>query len=129
MNLTFKINGVFALPELDGRPDVVVRVRWTVIANEGSLESRGAGETLLSTGDFENFTPAAQITEQQLVQWVISTEGGQRFLDTLTAIHTTQLRKKILEANAIQLEYPFVEPPPAPAPRPQFSVMNPVEIT
>ncbi len=127
MNLTFKITGVLALPQLAEHENVVARVDWAVAAQEGSLFSKGGGQTLLDTTEITDFVPADQLTEEQLIQWVIAAEGGQKFLDDLTAFHVALLKQRVLETEAVALELPFIDKSGATA-KPQFSVLRPVEI-
>jgi len=105
---TFKIQRVQTLPQVNEHTNVVVRVHWTVEFLADGIQSLGAGDTVLDTTAIESFTPVDQITEQQMVDWVVAAEGGQAFLDSLGNFHAQQIRRGQIDAQAVDANLPFV---------------------
>lgn len=107
MNIKFSIMQVFA-KGVDTVQPIIAKVIWQVVFSEDGVESLGAGETLLSAPvDGQPFTPIDQVTEDQIIQWVIDQEGGQNFVDQLTAIHTPalELKKRQVGLTAVPMSF------------------------
>jgi hypothetical protein len=107
MNTNFSIIKVFA-KNTSTNQTIISKVVWQVIFSEGNAESIGAGETFLPTPiDESTILPIDQITSDQIIQWVIEQEGGQSFVDHLTAIHEPMLRLKQQELGLFPLQMSF----------------------
>lgn len=107
MNTKFSVLQVFA-KDADTTQPIIAKVIWQVIFSEDGVESTGAGETLLPAPvNGEPFTPIDQVTEDQIIQWVIAQEGGQEFVDRLIAIHTPalEIKKRQLGLSPVTMSF------------------------
>lgn len=107
MNTKFSVLQVFAHDANTDRP-VIGKIIWQVVFSEDGVESVGAGETLLPAPvEGGPFTPIEQVTEEQIIQWVLDQEGGQGFVDHLAAIHTPALELKKQELGLTPVPMSF----------------------
>lgn len=67
---TLTINSMDCLPHVDGQTDVVIRVRWTYSGTDGTATGAVGGATDLTYQPKEPFTPYADLTQQQVIDWV-----------------------------------------------------------
>lgn len=79
---TLKIQQIDCIPELDGKADVVSRVHWAYTAKDGDRTAScgGAVNIPLEDGDF---TPYSNLTEQQVIQWVLDSLPLDRIQQSL----------------------------------------------
>ena len=106
MNISFAIHKLFVHPSLDGLSNVIGKVIWFAQLEEDGAKSNAAGETLLD--DVASaFTPYEQVTEQQIIEWVVSKQGGQAFIDMLSEIHAPMLAQKKREMLLEEAQLPF----------------------
>jgi hypothetical protein len=69
---TWTITNMTCLPEVDGYTDVVVQVSWKCIGTDGT--HTGEQYDINSfTFDPTNFTPYADLTQEEVLSWVWST--------------------------------------------------------
>lgn len=89
MDYVFKIDNITGYPELNGMANVVATVYWTCTFTKGDGTSLGGGITMLDTSNLDaaNFVAIGDVTEQQVIDWVIAKEGGKGFIDMLNQIH------------------------------------------
>jgi len=106
---SFHITELRALPQVDGLADVVAVVSWQVVFTRDGQQTFGGGETHLNPPDGSNFTPITQVTEQQVVDWVVAKEGGDEFLQMLYGIHEGALSEKCAKAQTKVLNLSFVQ--------------------
>lgn len=111
MNHTIKITGVYALPEYKGHKDVITKINWEITFERDGFTSLSGGETVLDIENITEFIPASQVTEAQLVSWVLAKEGGNAFITMLEGIHSTVIDSKELSSKTTALSLPFVQPP------------------
>lgn len=86
---TLKIQQIDCIPELDGKKDVVRCVHWAYVAKDGENTAGFGGATEVPLGDGD-FTPYADLTEDQLRTWV------------LAAMPVTQIEQALADQMALQ---------------------------
>jgi hypothetical protein len=101
MNHTFKIIGLHTLPAHGGHSDVLAKVNWEMVFTQDGHDSVSAGETMLDVDSISSFTPFAEVTEQQVEDWVIAKEGGAAFISMLEGIHGPIFARKALDAKTV----------------------------
>jgi hypothetical protein len=107
MNVKFSITRALVKPGDGTRTNVVAKVFWDVTFERNGLESKGMGFTLLDAPEGPSFVEFDQLTEQQLVDWVRAKEGGQTYIDMLTAIHEPILDRLETERGLKEAVLPF----------------------
>lgn len=63
------ISNIETYPEHAGAQDVVATVHWRVTATEGAVASEAYGSTTLELNRDNQFTPFAELTESQVIEW------------------------------------------------------------
>lgn len=89
-------------PELDGYTDVVFTAHWRLNGTDGTYNATVYGSVGLSFQPGEQFTPYADLTQDQVVGWVQAALGPEQ-VQSLTDNVATQL--------ADQVNPPVVTPP------------------
>jgi hypothetical protein len=107
MNPKFSIVKVLVNPGAGNLTNVVGKVSWEVVFERNGLESKGFGDTLLDAPAAPSFVEYDQLSEQQLIDWVLAKEGGQQFIDMLTAIHEPILDRLVRERGLKEAVLPF----------------------
>lgn len=110
MTPTFRITGARAIPQVGDLTNVIAKVSWTVAFERVGFTSFGAGETVFDTGNIEQFTPIDNLSEAQVISWVISKEGGDQFLEMLSQIHGTNITAQEINAQTQPVALPFILP-------------------
>jgi hypothetical protein len=69
---------MYTLPQVEGYDDVVVLAEWAVSGTDGTYsETIGSNTTQFTLSpDDPNFTPYAELTEEQVVGWIKDTLGA-----------------------------------------------------
>jgi len=74
MAITYKwsVTSMYTLPMVEGQKDVVVLAQWAVSGTDGTYtETLGSNTTQFTiSADEPNFTPYADLTEEQVVGWI-----------------------------------------------------------
>ena len=74
MAITYKwsVTSMYTLPMVEGQTDVVVLAQWAVSGTDGTYsETLGSNTTQFTiTASEPNFTPYADLTEEQVVGWI-----------------------------------------------------------
>jgi len=70
--ITWSITNMTCLPEVDGYTDVVVQVTWKCIGTDGTYTAEQYDINVFSF-DPVNFTPYAELTQDQVLGWVWTT--------------------------------------------------------
>lgn len=99
---TWAINQMDCYPEYEGEADVVFAVHWTLNATDGIYAAGAYGSIGVSLDEGSNFTPFADLTEEQVIGWVQDAMGEEQ-VDALEA----NLAKQIAD----QANPPVVAPP------------------
>jgi hypothetical protein len=107
MNIKFTITKAMTRPHVNGLADVIGKVFWEVTFEQDGLKSKGVGETVLDAPTSESFVEFAQLTEQQIIDWVIAKEGGEAFVNMLTGIHNPILERLAQERGLQEVVLPF----------------------
>lgn len=72
---TFKINDVLKTETVEGLPNFVVEVTWACVYSNGGCVGELSHKQSFSYSSSEGFTPFNQLTEQQVLGWVIDALG------------------------------------------------------
>jgi len=69
---SWSVTSMYTLPEVEGETDVVVLAQWAVSGTDGTYsETLGSNTTQFTiSADDPNFTPYADLTEEQVVGWI-----------------------------------------------------------
>lgn len=101
---TWIVNQLFILPQADGYTDVVVQAVMSLVGTNGQQgASVGNIQVQFAMPQGEGFTPYDELTEDQVIGWVIETLGP-------SGVATYE--------NIIQQEIDVPAPIPVPAPLP-----------
>lgn len=101
MNIEFTIKKAYVFPQRGEHTNVIGKLDWEVRLSEGLAESFGIGETLLNVDNLSGFTPADQVTNEQMIEWVKAAEGGEAFLNMLRDIHAPHIAYKQREIGLV----------------------------
>ena len=124
MNHTFNITGARAIPQVGEHKNVLAKINWTVEFEKNGFKSFGAGETMLDVSAIESFTPLDQVSKEQMVAWLVAKEGGDAFIEMLSDMHGKMIDAKILEAQSVPLDLPFIA---TPAPQQSYQISYNIE--
>lgn len=92
---TWSIQSMMVKTQESGQTDVVYLVDWLASDTDGVNEARRGGKTEVPMSD--NFTPYADLTEQQVLGWVWAAMGDEA--------------KAALEAN-LNMQIVYMQQPP-----------------
>jgi hypothetical protein len=72
MTITYTtiINSLSCYAEIDGETDVVFTINWTLFGNENGLSASAYYGTSVPYTAGETFIPYADLTEEQVLQWI-----------------------------------------------------------
>ena len=79
----------------NGETNVISCVRWVYSGTDGRNSAAYGGYTNINHTDDEPFTPFSNLTEEQVVTWVLSSMNEARLLEI-----QTELRRQIENATA-----------------------------
>ena len=97
MAITYEwdITNLRKAPALDDLENVIVHVRWTCTGtDENGTTGMFSGATPLSSPDSENFTAYADLTKEQVLEWVQAVVVGEYWNHV-----SGQIAKQILKKN------------------------------
>lgn len=75
---TWSVVQMDAYPELDGEPDVVFTVHWTLTGTDGTYAGSVYGSSGVMFTEGSTFTPYADLTETQVIDWVKDALGEEQ---------------------------------------------------
>jgi len=99
---TWSISQMDAFPEADGKTNVVFNVHWGLIGEEAGFTASTYGIQGVRIDPNAAFTPYADLTEDQVVEWVKSAMGADQ-----VAVYENSMSQKINN----QIVPPVVTPP------------------
>jgi hypothetical protein len=105
----FKILSVKAEPQLHDKENVITFVIWAIQFKMDGYLNQALIETVVNFDPESAFTPAQELTKEQILSWVISAQGGETFLEQLEYHHTLQLQSERAKNSSMDLSLPFVE--------------------
>lgn len=105
----FKILSVKAEPHLYDKENVVTYVFWAVHFEIDGYSNEAVIETHLDFDPNSAFTPAQEITKEQILSWVIAKVGGDQFLTRLEENHVSHLETERARQSLVNLPLSFVE--------------------
>lgn len=91
-----------AYPEADGETDVVFNVHWTLTATDGTYQGYVYGSQAVGLDPNAPFTPYADLTEDQVINWVQSAMGAEQ---------VAAYEAAVADQIANQVNPPVVTPP------------------
>lgn len=74
---SMKITQMECLPQADGQTDVVVCAHWAYTGTEGDRSAGFGGSTTFTYTPGSPFTPFADLTEQQVIDWVLGSWSAE----------------------------------------------------
>jgi hypothetical protein len=75
---TWVINALDCYPEYEGEADVVFTAHWTLNGTDGTYAAGAYGSIGVSLDEDSNFTPFADLTEEQVIGWVQDALGEEQ---------------------------------------------------
>lgn len=99
---TWRVERLDCYPTLATFENVVTVVHWRLYARSGEFEASSYGSLRLRAQDMGAFTPYDELTEAQVVGWVVASMGPD-----LVAMYESNLAKNIQDQRAP----PIVSPP------------------
>ena len=100
MTITWKIEQLQCLPVAEGQTNVVNSVNWRVNAVDGEYSATAYGSCGVSYQSGETFTPFADLTEEQVCEWIWA-----------NGVDKAQLEANLTQQIATQKNPPVVTPP------------------
>jgi hypothetical protein len=91
MNITKTLAAIYVLPEFNGYQNVIRRVMWGIQFEDSGHISEATVDTVLPIDSIEQFIPANQVGNEQVLQWAYDAQGGAAFLAQLEPFHTDQI--------------------------------------
>jgi hypothetical protein len=110
--VTFYVNQINVVPSLNGNVNVVKQVFWTALFELDGEKAVVPGEAFLADPDPASFIAIDSLTDQQVLDWVIASHGGQPWLDELTAFQTEMLSMANLRKQVVTWQTPLLDPKP-----------------
>ena len=89
-------------PEADGETDVVFTVHWTLVGSNGQYQGSVYGSQVVTYEAGTPFTPYADLTEAQVIGWVLSAMGAEQ---------VASYEANVAQQIADQVNPPVVTPP------------------
>jgi hypothetical protein len=112
---TWSVNALNAYPEKAGESDVVFSVQWTCTATDGTYTTAIPGSTGVTWDPSQPFTPYDQLTEAQVLGWVWSAMGDERFVVEGYAAKGVEDQ---VHPPVVSPPLPWAPPPPPPETEP-----------
>jgi len=116
MNVTYsyKITQMLMAPSLDGLTDVVTVVKFDYIGTDSDSGYSGTfnGSIPVGTPDPNNFVPLQDLTEDEVIQWVVATYLSW---DHPQEVISNQINNQITPENE-NAPMPWAPEPPEPLP-------------
>lgn len=103
------INRLEVIPNTNNLSNVVARVYWEMIFTDGEFVSKAGGVTALTAPDGSNFTPAEELTESQVSEWVRSDLQSKGFEQQLIEYHTAAIEEQVARKNLVVWQQPLLE--------------------
>jgi hypothetical protein len=69
---TLNVTQIMVAPQLDGETDVVVKVGWVYVGNDGTNTAAFGGSTDIVYDPKDPFVPYADLTPAEVEEWVLA---------------------------------------------------------
>ena len=99
---TWAIVQMDCYPQADGEKDVVFNAHWQCVGTDGTYQGYVYGSQSLPAPTGSDFTPYAELTQDQVVGWVKTALGEEQ-----VATYETNVAKQIAD----QVKPPVATPP------------------
>jgi hypothetical protein len=96
------ITQMICAPQQDGKTDVVINVFWQQIGSNGFYTASVNGSVFLAYAPGSSFTPYADLTQDQVIEWVQAALGPEQ---------CAALKASIDQQLGQQTNLPVVNPP------------------
>lgn len=104
---TWTVDGLECYPQVGGLGDVVFRVRWAMNGFDGTYNASVQSMQDVPVPSGDAFTPYADLTETQVIQWVLDALGPEQ-VESFEADIVTQIAEMITPPVVTPL-LPWVE--------------------
>lgn len=91
---TWTVDGLECYPQVGGLSDVVFRVRWAANGFDGTYNASVQGVQDIPAPSEDAFTHFADLTETQVIQWVLDALGPEQ-VESFEADIATQIAEMI----------------------------------
>lgn len=98
---TWSIVQMDAYPELDGYTDVVATVHWTLTGIDQTYQGYAYGSQGVSIGQDASFIPYADLTKEQVIEWVQAAMGSE---------HVASYKTSVAQQIENQINPPIITP-------------------
>lgn len=98
INITWSIDKLSYVSDLNGYTNVVKCVWWTVCASSGNLIATSNSYVELQCEDIKNFIALEYLSEEQVISWVIDVIGKDQADN-----YVERLKKRIEEMQLIEV--------------------------
>lgn len=102
----FKINNMLVLPNHENFENVVAKIFWSAKLKAQNVEIDTAGESTLHIFNLTNIKPIDELTHEDLVNFVIESNGGENWLSKFKYMHGQLLADKLFESNMVSFPVP-----------------------
>lgn len=96
-----QLREIFVYPEFNGHQNVLRKVFWSIKFMRDGVESVATGESILDVSNLQNFVSIDQLTDAQILEWAITTEGGSAFVEQLQSRHEEFLDYHLLSLGTV----------------------------
>lgn len=83
ISVSFDVQKIKVVPEVEGNQNVIGKVSFTMTFSSEGYSMTMPGETLLRVFQLTDFKPIDQLTKEDIIQFVISENGGENWLERI----------------------------------------------
>ena len=99
---TWHVTSMNVFPQLDGKENVVVEVKFCVSGTDGENSATKSGSQIIELDTQQSFTPFDDLTEVEVIEWVknaLGESGQSTFTVEIDAILEQQKTPVVLPIN------------------------------
>ena len=82
ISYTWTIENMTTQKQLESYTDVVIQVAWKCVGTDGTYYSVVPGLSRITFSDGSTFTPYADLTEEQVLNWLWSSDVNKNSVET-----------------------------------------------
>ncbi len=105
----FYINRLW-VEQHEGCPNAVARVEWACVMKRNGAKVIGMGVSDLEAPSPSGFIDIGSLEAQQVLDWCISKEGGQPWLEAYIGGHEEQMQKAERDLSLERWSIPLINP-------------------
>lgn len=110
-NLFLEEVGVY--PLLLEKENVIQRVTWRTVFYDSELKDNERityhAETLLDTNNISNFIQIEDLTKDQILEWALSAQGGQTYIDNISLSAEKRLNMIKLKKQTVKYDISLLQ--------------------